>query len=623
MIESEIEVDFEDEFKSFNSKNEGSLQNQPFPIKNQFSKKIERKFIQEIQNSIKMKTIFLSVFFFIFIGIYAQSYEELTFPDITTTVSSSRSANFVDINNDGWADIFFSNGLSTGERNMLYLNNGDGTFETVTDDDIVAHSIRAVGASFADVDNDYDLDAYVVTWGSGGQPRRNYFYRNNGNSTFTFEEDIAPNLTYSETANWIDANNDQLLDLYITNSAHSLRNLYFENQGDGSFFQRTDLTITNEVNPSRSVDWVDYDNDGDADLFVTNEGENFNTLYRNDGPDNFTQITDLNIVNQIRNSMGSSWADVDNDGDFDLLVTNWGNANQLFINENGSFTEITDSEIAESGINSFGSTFGDMDNDGDLDLLILNSYNENHFHNSVFLNNGNGTFTKQNSGALVEFEGWTYSAAFGDYNNDGWLDVIYANNLNEGQENSVFKNTGTGNNWIQINCKGTNSNRSAIGAVVKLTAEINGNTVSQTRKVEAASGYASQNSLTLHFGLGNASGFQEIQVKWPSGLVETFGNLEINQIHEITEGSGTMGLNETDNPGFKISPNPVKDLLKISSEKSGKYVIQLINSEGKEISKLFFNIDGEIDLSAVPKGIYFYRISTNEQIIKTGKIIKK
>lgn len=570
-----------------------------------------------------MKTIFLSLFLFIFIVADAQSYEAMNFPDITTTISSSRSANFVDVNNDGWDDIFFSNGLSTGERNMLYLNNGDGTFETVIDEDIVMHSIRAVGASFADVDNDYDLDAYVVTWGSGGQPRRNYFYRNNGNSTFTFEEDVAPNLTYSETANWIDANNDQLLDLYITNSAQSLRNLYFENQGDGTFLQRTDLEITNEVKPSRSVDWVDYDNDGDADLFVTNEGENFNTLYRNDGPDSFIQITDLNIVNQIRNSMGSSWADVDNDGDFDLLVTNWENANQLFINDNGSFIEMTDSEIAESGINSFGSTFGDMDNDGDLDLLVLNSYNENHFTNSVFLNNGNGSFTKQNSGALSEFEGWTYSAAFGDYNQDGWLDVIYANNLNEAQENSVFKNTGTGNNWIKIKCKGTNSNRSAIGAILRITAIINGNSVTQIRKVEAASGYSSQNSLNLHFGLGNAIEIQEVQIVWPSGLVERFENLEINETHELTEGTGTMALEETENRDLNVYPNPVKDFLNVSSKVHGIYEFRLLNSEGLETSKILFNTEGLMDLSAVPNGIYFYQISVNKNLIKSGKIIKK
>ena len=569
-----------------------------------------------------MKTILLLFLSLILIGLNAQSFEEMTFPDITTTVSSSRSANFVDVNNDGWDDIFFSNGLSTGEKNMLYLNNGDGSFTTVVDDDIVEHSIRAVGASFADVDNDFDLDGFVVTWGAGGQPKRNYFYRNNGDSTFAFEEEVAPNLTYSETANWIDVNDDQFLDLYITNSAQSLRNLYFENQGDGSFLQRTDLTITDELKPSRSVDWVDYDSDGDADLFVTNEGNNFNTLYRNDGPDNFTKITDLSIVSQIQNSMGSSWADVDNDGDFDLVVTNMESANQLFINENGSFSEIMDSEIAEAGISSFGSTFGDMDNDGDLDLIILNSYNDTHIHNSIFINEGNGNFSKANTGALSEFEGWTYSAAFGDYNNDGWLDVIQANNQNEGQENSVFRNTGTGNNWLKIKCVGTESNRSAIGAVVKVRALINGNLVIQTRKVEATSGYASQNSLTTHFGLGNAVEIQEVKIIWPSGLEEIFDVVEINQTYNLTEGTGTMRVKEVEKVGFKIYPNPTPFNLNFQADTKGKYMVTILNSEGKQLKSKSFEQKLELNVSEFPIGIYFYQIQENNRILNSGKFIK-
>ncbi len=572
----------------------------------------------------KSITIFILSALFYSFNLTAQSFEQINFPDITTTLSSSRSANFIDVNGDGWDDIFFTNGLSTGEKNMLYLNNGNGTFTTLTDDDIVEHSIRAVGASFADVDNDNDLDGYVTTWGAGGQPKRNYFYRNNGNGTFNFEENVAPNLTYSETATWIDVNNDQLLDLYITNSAQSLRNLYFENQGDGTFLQRTDLIITNENIPSRSVDWVDYDNDGDSDLFVTNEGNNKNTLYRNDVANNFTQITDLEIVTQIRNSMGSSWADVDNDGDFDLIVTNWGQANQLFINENGVFTEVTNSEIAEPGINSFGSTFADIDNDGDLDLLILNSYNDNHFKNSVFINDGNGNFTKDTSSALANFEGWTYSAAFGDYNNDGWLDVILANNQDESQENAVFKNTGTGNNWLKIECVGTNSNKSAIGAIVKITAIINGNSVTQIRKVEANSGYASQNSLTTHFGLGNATEIQQIQIKWPSGLIEIFSGININSMNNLTEGTGTMALNEINKSEFKVYPNPVKDILFVEGKLNSISRLELINSEGKRIQSfdLELNNRNKINISNLPNGIYFYKILENGKTIDSGKLIK-
>jgi len=570
-----------------------------------------------------MKTTltFIAVVNLTVVSAQAQSFEQMHFPDITTTLSSSRSANFIDVNNDGWDDIFFSNGLSTGERNMLYINNTDGTFTTVTNDDIVAHSIRAVGASFADTDNDGDLDGYVTTWGAGGIAKRNYYYRNNGNGTFFFDANVAPNPTYSETANWIDVNNDQLLDLYITNSAQSLRNLYFENQGDGTFLQRTDLTITNEVKPSRSVDWVDYDNDGDNDLFVTNEMNNTNTLYRNDGPNNFTQITDLNIVQDIKDSLGSSWADVDNDGDFDLLVTNWEQGNQLFINNNGVFTEMTGSPIAQEIVASFGSTFGDIDNDGDLDLFIGNSYLDTHFKNSVFINDGHGNFTQDHSSALANQTGWTYGAAFGDYNNDGWLDIILANNQNESQVNAVYKNTGTGNNWVKIKCIGTTSNKSAIGAVVKVTSIINGNVVTQTRKVEAASGYASQNSLTTHFGLGDAGAIQSIQIKWPSGLIENFAG-GINSVYNFTEGTGVLSLGEVDNVKFKLYPNPVKDILHIESPKNGSYHLAIIDTQGHTVQEV--KIDGStINIANLPTGTYFYHILEDKKVKDSGKIVKK
>lgn len=572
-----------------------------------------------------MKTFTATLIFLFLISFsMAQSFEEMNFPDITTTLSSSRSANFIDVNGDGWDDIFFTNGLSTGEKNMLYINNGDGTFTTVTDDDIVEHSIRAVGASFADVDNDNDVDGFVATWGAGGQPKRNYFYRNNSDGSFTFEPNVAPNLTYSETATWVDVNDDQLLDLYITNSAQSLRNLYFENQGNGSFLERMDLAITNELKPSRSVDWVDYDNDGDSDLFVTNEGNNKNTLYRNNGANNFTQITDLAIVQDSRNSMGSSWADVDNDGDFDLLVTNYEQSNQLFINENGIFTEIEDSEIAAEITNSFGSTFGDIDNDGDLDLLVLNSYSDTHFNNSLFINDGKGNFTKETTSTLANHKAWTYSAAFGDYDNNGWLDVILANNENESQTNSVFKNTGTGNNWIKIKCLGTNSNKSAIGAIVKMTSLMNGNSVTQTRKVEASSGYASQNSLTTHFGLGNAAEVQQVQIKWPSGLIENFSGLNLNSIHNLTEGTGTMTLVETNHPEFKVYPNPVKDAIFIENKTTENSKFDLINTEGKLVQTIDLEINNKtkINVSSLPVGIYFYKIIENGKTIDSGKIIK-
>lgn len=559
----------------------------------------------------------------------AQSFEETTFEDITTTPSASRSANFIDVNGDGWDDIFFTNGPAAGQNNMLYLNNGDGSFTTVIADDIVSDNDRSDGASFADVDNDGDLDAVVVTYGRNGTGKKNYFYRNNGNGTYTYEPDnaIGIPLTYSEMANWIDLNNDQYLDAYITNSVVSTRNLYFENQGNGSFEAVTGLSITSETLASRSINWIDYDGDGDSDLFIANENDANNSLFRNDGPDNFTQITNLAITQNGRNSAGSSWADVDNDGDFDLFVANWGGQNnQLFINENGTFVEQTSSAIAVETGSSFGSAFADVDNDGDLDLLVCNAYFTGQETNSLFINDGTGNFTKDTSSALANHQGNTFGCAFGDYNNDGWLDVILANTLNENQSNSLFKNTGSGNNWIKIRCVGDPSNGSAVGAKVRIRATINGNEIWQTRQIEAASGYCSQNSFTNHFGLGDASNVSEIEVHWPSGAVETFMDIDGNNTYLVVEGNGIqLGTTTQIKYGYVIYPVPVEDILVVNFPKDDiNSKVEIFDLNARKVKEGTNNnaVSIEMDISHLNAGTYILKITNNNQVTSQKIIIK-
>lgn len=569
--------------------------------------------------------------FLSFQAIISQSFEETNIPDLTTTPSASRSANFIDINGDGWDDVFISNGPFGGEANMLYINNQDGTFTTIVTDDIVLDFDRSDGASFADVDNDGDLDGFVVTFGQNGVGKKNYFYRNNGDGSFTYEPDIAMGipLTYSEMATWIDANNDQNLDLYVTNSVGNLRNLYFENQGDGSFLQVTNLAITDDFLPSRSIDWVDYDNDGDSDLFITNEEGHTNSLFRNDGPNNFTQITNATITLDTNNSVGSSWADIDNDGDFDLFVANYdtnGEANQLFINDNGTFTEVSNSPVTLAITNSFGSTFGDVDNDGDLDLFVCNAYLPSQTTNFLYINDGTGTFSLDTTSALALHQGNTFGAAFGDYDNDGWLDILLANTENESQNNSLFHNTGSGNNWVKLHCTGTNSNTSAVGAIVKLKATIHGESVWQTRRIAASSGYCSQNSYTVHFGLGDASEIEELIVSWPIGISESFKNLSINEIHSIVEGTGILGVHETNSLKFNLYPNPAKDSLSIvtlTNDLIENGVVSFYTTQGQFLKEIPLDIPfTKMDCASLPEGVYFIEITDNGKTLLVEPFIK-
>ena len=567
-------------------------------------------------------------------SLHSQSFEATNLPDITTTASGSRSANFVDVNGDGWDDIFFSNGPSGGQNNLLYINNTDGTFTTVTSGDMVSDGSSSDGTSFADVDNDGDLDAFVVTWASG-LSGKNYFYRNDGSGSFTHEPSVTSGVfTFSEMATWIDVNNDQKLDLFFTSSAGNAVNRYYENQGDGTFTAVSNLPITNEFLATRSVDWVDYDNDGDCDLFLTNENNTANSLFRNDGPNNFTKITNLSIVSDSKSSSGSSWADIDNDGDYDLFIANWNNQNnQLFRNDNGVFTEITSSVIASGGGNSFGSAFADIDNDGDLDLFVCNAFSNSQTNNFVYINDGNSNFTQDTTSDLALHSGWTFGCAFGDYNNDGWLDLILANTLNENQNNSLFKNTGTGNNWIKINCKGTVSNTSAVGTKVRMKANINGSDVWQTRRIAASTGYNSQNSYTVHFGLGNATLIDELDITWPIGTVQTFTNVNVNTTYDSVENMTLSTPEFKRETTSKLYPNPVGDTLNMDIKLNNSYsnlTLLIYDLKGTIVSKISKletsnkSLQTALNVSPLTTGTYLYTLQTaSGQSLLSGKFIKK
>jgi enediyne biosynthesis protein E4 len=574
-----------------------------------------------------MRIILCFICFIFCMQSFAQTFTKITTGEIVTSPSASRSANFVDVNNDGWDDIFISNGPSSGQNNMLYLNNQDGTFLTVSGDPIVQDNSKSDGASFADVDNDGDLDACVVTWHN----QINYFYRNQGNGQFDHEASnvIGAGGTYSETASWGDYDKDGWVDLYITNSGGIKNNKLFKNDGSGDFQLVTSVPPVAESDFSRSVDWIDYDLDGDQDIFVTNENNSKNSLYQNDGTGNFTKITGFTVVESLKNSAGSSWGDIDNDGDFDLFVANWENQNnQLFFNDgNGVFTPVMQGEIVNDGGCSFGSSFADVDNDGDLDLFVCNAFctGENNF---FYLNQGDGTFVKETSSAPATDQGWTFGCAWGDYDNNGFMDLVLANCKNENQSNALYKNNGNDNHWFKLSCEGIESNRSAIGTVVKVKALIDGNEIWQMRRIAGQSGYCSQNSLNIHFGLGDAILIDSLVVQWPSGTVQTMENIAIDNFCSIIEGGQiNCSITATNNElkknkasNLKIFPNPVlTNSISIENpfiNRSGESILKLYSQNGsllktRKIDNSHFFI--ELDVIGLSKGIYQVVLEMNEK----------
>lgn len=523
----------------------------------------------------------------------AQNFTKVLNSPVVTTPGDSRSVNWIDIDGDLDLDLFISNGPENGENNFLYKNNGTGGFTAVTNDPIVQDGQPSDGATWADYDNDGDADCFVANWYGAN----NLLYRNKGNGTF--EQVLTGNLVtdggFSETASWGDYNQDGFVDLYVTNSDGDKKNFLYKSNGNGTFDRVTTGAPVTDALTSRSVNWTDYDNDGKLDLFVSNEANLPENLYHSNGDGTFTKITGIPLVTNGGKTMSSSWGDYDNDGHLDVYLANDQGNDALFHNEgNGVFTKITTGPVVTSGGNSFGSEWADVDNDGDLDLFVTNSFWGGPWKNFLFINDGAGNFTRDTVEVISKDLGWSYGCAFGDFDHDGDLDLAVANCYSASQPDYLYENHAaeTNHHWLEIRCVGTVSNWSAIGTKVRVKAMIGGKLVEQMREISAQSGYCGQNQLAAHFGLGDASGIESVTVQWPSGLEQTFGNLSVNQHITIVEGKSTS-VEEPKNSitGLTLlppAPNPFGDSVQCRFElaEATDLTVEVLNTEGKLMQRL-------------------------------------
>ncbi len=562
---------------------------------------------------------------------FAQMFTKITSGPMVSDGGDSRAVNWIDYDNDGDIDLFVTNGPQLGEDNFFYENNGDGTF-TKIDTIVISQDGKASdGSSWGDIDNDGDLDLFVANW--WGQP--NLLYKNNGDKTFTLQQTsiLSTETSYSETGSWGDYNRDGYLDLFVCNSGGSLRNFLYKNNGDGSFIKVSD-TFLNETFNSRNIDWIDFNDDGFPDIFVTNEGNQNENLYLNNGDDTFTPADISSLLQNGGSTAGSNWEDIDNDGDFDVLLINWSNQrNHLLINNgDGTFTKLNEPPFTTDISNSFGSSVGDIDNDGDLDIIISKAFTTQKTVNLLYVNNNDGTFTKSNDTA-VQDSGWTYGIAFGDYDNDGWLDLFEARCYNANENNVLFHNNGGNYNWIMLNLEGILSNRSAIGAIVKLKVEISGTPVWQMRRVAGQNGYCGQN-LQVHFGLGNSSQIDSIVIQWPSGIIQNVNDALINQYNTIEEDTSLVSVdfnNQNKLEGFRLEqnyPNPFNPTTTIeftipNSEFTSLIVYNLLGEKVATLVNDFINSDTyKIEFNAIdlPSAMYFYSLKSGD-FIETKKLL--
>ncbi|PNU20532.1 hypothetical protein C2E25_06555 [Geothermobacter hydrogeniphilus] len=296
---------------------------------------------------------------------------------------------FGDYNNDGFEDLY----LATGgryeiEANRLFKNNGDGTFTDVTNEAGVGLKAFTYAASFVDYDNDGNLDIYCANYGVGA---KNILYHNNGDGTFSDVTDVAGvgDRSWSWMAVWADVNNDNFVDLYVVNGQYPVGepNRLYMNNGDGTFREVAKSAGVADPNWGLGAAFADIDKDGDQDLFVSNY-VGPNNLYLNDGKGHFTMASEKIASTHEGWGKGPTFGDVDHDGDLDLYEGDCKLANQLYLNDGkGNFHNVADQQpvLKCETVRTKGTAFADIDNDGDLDLYVINWGAENR----LYLNNQN------------------------------------------------------------------------------------------------------------------------------------------------------------------------------------------------------------------------------------------
>ena len=494
---------------------------------------------------------------------------------------------FFDYDSDGDLDIYLVNGaIQIGNAaefkptNALYRNNGDSTFTDVTDRVGLGSTAYGTGCTVGDYDNDGDLDLYVTNFGA------DQLYRNNGDGSFTDVTTQAQvgNANWGTSCAFADVDGDGFLDLYVANYAaytpkHDTRceergvhvycgphaypavqDTFYQNNGNGTFTDVSTLRFPPDLIPQHGlgVTFADYDADGDTDLYVAND-QDANFLFQNRGDGNFFEVALIagvcyNDMGKEEAGMGTDFADYDNDGLPDLTVSNYQTeTNTVYHNHDGTF--FTDNTITSGiaevthGYLGWGIRFFDYDNDGYQDIFVANGHLmdnitllEKHVtypqQNLLFRNLGDGTF----SHVIAADDGLALKkvsrgVAIGDYDNDGDLDILVTNC---NQRPDLLQNAvGTQNNWIQIQVVGQKSNRSGLGARIKVVTS----THTQYREVQSGGSYLSFHDLRAHFGVGKSEQIELVEIRWLSGNVDRATQLAVNQRFRAVEGVDIVPIN--------------------------------------------------------------------------------
>ena len=471
-------------------------------------------------------------------------------------MSSSFSHCWCDIDGDGLLDIFI---INHGSPPSLFRNNGDGTFHDITSDSGIKMVGDQHGCAIGDYDNDGDQDIYVTIGAQKGKELgSNRLYQNNGKGKFAdvaFKAGVTDPKGRGRSASWVDYNNDGYLDLFVANNERKdAPSVLFKNNGNGTFSNVSAESGLNIVDSLGEASWVDYKNDGFMDLTTVSSRRH--------------RKWEINIYKNLQNGTFKktktfygwtyAWGDYDDDDDMDLFISTpprvyilgyeftilskfFKGSNKLYENiGGGQFIDVSDKSGFKKQEGGDKAIFFDYDNDGYFDIyLLVSGTKSKNINDMIFRNNKNKTFTRIT--LFQDFSGRGCGVAYGDYNNDGFLDLFltngkgpyrdYLHKIKETGPDILYKNAGNDNNWLKIKLIGTKSNRDSIGAKVKIYLE---KQTQYRQKSGGMEGYV-QHSNIIHFGLGNKTRVNKIEIVWPSGSLSNITNIKSNQTLVIKE----------------------------------------------------------------------------------------
>mgnify|MGYP003131374985 CR=1 FL=1 len=520
--------------------------------------------------------------------------ESISFTNQNNLIGNYQSSSDVatDMNGDRLDDYVRVSSSGIG----IDYQNPDGTFTSV----FINKNIQNV-PNWSVAAGDIDQNGYNDLVLGNGQ-RVSFLVANSDGTDYT--EVTFPEFIFSQRSTFADIDNDGDLDAFVCHDV-DLSHPY-RNDGTGTMTLDQSLIQTIDAPGNYAAIWVDYDMDGDQDMYLTKcrGGEptghplNENAMYTNNGDGTFTENALAIGLQDADRSWATVFEDFDNDGDWDAFVVNHATQNNFFENDgNGNFTNIIETTgINKNDLGSWENLAADFNNDGYMDIL-------SEMQAEVYLGNGDLTFTGQ---SLPFDEG-----AIGDFNGDGFLDVARGGDL--------WINDGNSNNYLMIGLVGVESNLNGIGARIT----IEGDWGTQMKELRSGQGFQHMSSLNVHFGLGAATTVETITINWPNGTVDVFEDVDANQTVVYTQGeSVVLGLTDVSANAVNIYPNPTASELNFSMAGMEGTAVSVVDVNGKVVMNTNISASNSIDVTRLQSGVYFVQFEIENEA-QSIKFIKK